>query len=175
MHEIENQAIGRAARSGRALWPCALLLAVCLPLTCGCRGAVTTPSVVAPMSLAGTWRGGTTTESRVWRLTQVGERVSGSSSVVGSSWTGEDGRVVGTLSGSSFGFSESYPVGSLSMPGCSTELGGVLRVDWKTPDTAAGIPPTAVPPSGRRLSMSGFVQGRGCDGSFSSVVTLYRD
>src|SRR5215510_13067272 len=103
MHEIENEAVGRETPSGKTGWPFALLTA-CLPVMWACSQTVTGPSAAPVMSLAGTWREGTTAESRVWRLTQVWDTINGSSRIVSSGWTGGDGRVVGTLSGSSFGF-----------------------------------------------------------------------
>jgi hypothetical protein len=122
------------------------------------------------MSLTGRWSGGNAGQVVTWELTQDGDRIAGSGSVIDSSgWTGKDGRVTGTLSGRTLSFNASYPIGTLSVAGCSARMEGTLAVQWVTPPTAAGGP---MSPSTGWWSMSGAVSGRGCRGPVSGTLTL---
>jgi len=171
------------------------LMAAALILTqgaCG-GGGVTSPSPLGssspstvPTRLAGTCRGGSSNMSFVWQLTQDGQSIVGSSRIAGSGgWSGADGRVVGTIDGSTFVFDETHSPGTLSIAGCSAQLHGRLGVTTFTPpitrppspernNPVITLPPFSAPPP-TRMSMSGSVSGHGCAGDFDTTIVLSRD
>ena len=82
-----------------------------------------------PQNMGGTWRGTNDSVHLVWRLSQHGEDVTGTSQAIGNSgWTGRDGRVEARITGTTFTFSETHPAGSLTVAGCTAELEGNLEV-----------------------------------------------
>ena len=81
-------------------------------------GTETRVSGQVPPDMGGTWSGTNQSLQLVWRLSQHGEDVTGTSEAIGNSgWTGRDGRVEGKITGSAFTFSETHPAGSLTEAG----------------------------------------------------------
>jgi hypothetical protein len=150
----------------------------------GGSGGVTSASPVeaAVTSVAGTWRGGNGQVSLVWRLSQDGENVNGASRVESNDgWEGTDGRVVGTIEGSTLSFSETHAPGSLTVKGCSVQLEGSLHLDVVSLPV---VPPGAYYPGGRPVTslptvahsrMSGHVRGQVCGASYAGFVSLIKD
>jgi hypothetical protein len=134
----------------------------------------------APSSVAGTWSGGSDSMHLVWSLTQEGENVSGTSQVSGRGWTGR-GRVVGTITGSTFTFNDTHPVGTLDVEGCSAEFRGALEL--RRIQAPVGTPrpyypgghPIGPPPPATRSSMSGLVQGTACGNPFTGMITVVKN
>jgi len=123
--------------------------------------------------------------SFVWQLSQVGQSIAGTSRIAGKGgWSGSEGRVVGTIDGSTFVFDETHAPGTLSVAGCSAEVHGTLRVNVITPPVntrppsgerpPVSLPPFSLPPSAT-ASMSGSVSGHGCTGDFDTTILLHRD
>jgi hypothetical protein len=183
VHEISTKQIG--------------MMAVSLVLVLGACGgeSVTGPTLVStpppPVTLIGTWRGGDGDIGLVWQLTQEGDRIIGTSEIVGrDGWTTAGGRVEGTVTGSTFTFSASHTAGNVSEAGCSRKLQGTLTL--REPVTAPpSTPPTSYPapyptsyPRGEPFvpplppparAMFGPVTGNDCDGSFDTTIRLFKD
>ena len=81
-----------------------------------------------PQDVAGTWSGSNQGLRLLWRLSQQGDDVTGTSEIGNSGWTGRDGSVTGRITGSTFTFSETHPAGNLAEADCSAELAGTLEV-----------------------------------------------
>ena len=137
---------------------------VLLAVECACGGGEKSPTTSTPSSptpsspnLTGTWNGsaGGGRVQITWRLTHQGDAVNGMSSFIDNSVspqvTGE-GRVTGTLSQSSFTFTDESPVGNVSVPGCPYRVTGTL--------TATST------------SMSGSATGANCSGGISTSVSF---
>jgi len=138
--------------------------------------------------MAGTWSGTNQSVQLVWRLSQHGDDVTGTSQATGNSgWTGRDGSVAGKVTGSTFTFSETHPAGSLTVADCSAELTGTLEVHTIEVPEHPGTPPPYPqspyyrtypdnPPSTiTRTVMSGVVSGTACGTPFSEMLTIYKD
>jgi hypothetical protein len=152
-------------------------------------GAETTVPGRVPQDMGGTWSGTNDSVHLVWRLSQHGEDVTGTSQAIGNSgWTGRDGRVEGKITGTTFTFSETHPAGSLTVAGCSAELAGNLEAPTTLvpahPSTPPPYPPYYPspppypnnPPSTiARTVMSGVVTGTSCGTPFSGMLSIYKD
>ena len=194
MSDIAAKEVGRARLGRTALGCLSFGVATVLVLAqwgCGSgvasvagpEGAETALSPSAPeaVSVAGTWRGGDGTLYLSWQLTQEGESVNGSSQVNGDGgWSAREGRVVGKISGSSFSFKDTHPLGSPPPASCSAELEGTLELH----EIARVVPPRPPYPSGYpinppstelRTIMSGFVKGSACGKPLSGMITLSRN
>jgi hypothetical protein len=193
MHGFDAQTVAVAKTGRRALTRFSSLLAAVLILTqgaCG-GGGVTGPSPLGtsspstPMRLTGTWRGGSSNMSFVWQLTQDGQSIVGTSRIAGNGgWSGSEGRVVGTIEGSTLVFDETHAPGTLTVAGCSAQLHGRLSVSTFTPPVRPPSPernyplitlPPFRPSPPPQTSMSGSVSGHGCAGDFDTTIVLRRD
>jgi len=156
-------------------------------LTGGDPGSGTRVQGQVPQRMTGTWSGTNESVNLAWRLSQHGDEVTGTSRVIGKGgWTGRDGRVEGTLSGSTFTFSETHPAGSLTEADCSAELAGTLEVRTIMVPAPGNTPP-AYPPNTwyypqnpynspvARTVMSGVVSGTACGTPFSGMLSIYKD
>ena len=138
---------------GRSVFSAMALVSVLMQGACGTdaggditgsdSGAQTTVPGWVPQNMAGTWSGTNDSVHLVWRLSQHGEDVTGTSQAIGNSgWTGRDGRVEAKITGTTFTFSETHPAGSLTVAGCSAELAGDLEVRTiQVPEHPTTTPP----------------------------------
>ena len=114
---------------------CAVLLAGCGGGSTASSGSPTSPSGVSAnastsvASLAGKWLGRDEGRSTItWTLTQDGGTVSGTSSFV-EPGSGGGGTVTGTVSGSTFTFTDTYPTLLGANQTCSATLHGQLTIN----------------------------------------------
>ena len=144
--------------------------------------AALSPRTPDAVRVSGTWRGVGDSLRLSWRLTQEGGSVNGTSQVASDSgWSAPEGRVVGTVSGSSFSFNDTHASGSSTTASCSAELEGTLElreiapVEPPHPPYLTGSYPMDPPSEPPRKVLSGLVTGTACGRPFSGTVTLYRD
>jgi hypothetical protein len=133
-------------------------------------------------SVTGTWSGGNDRVQLVWFLTQDGDSVSGTTQVTGSDgWTGRGGYLVGKINGSRFSFSDSHPVGTLTIGGCSAQLEGTLQLTRVLAPVGPprpyypGGPPIAPPPMTTKSTLSGQLKGEACGHPLSGNVTIVKN
>ena len=171
---------------GSALMQCACGSGAGGNITGSDSGTETRVSGQVPPDMGGTWSGTNQSLQLVWRLSQHGEDVTGTSEAIGNSgWTGRDGRVEGKITGSTFTFSETHPAGSLTEAGCSADLAGNLEVRTiLAPEPSSTPAPYSFPPSypspgppsmTARTVMSGVVSGTACGTPFSGILSIYKD
>ena len=181
---------------GRSVFSAMAVVSVLMQCACGSGaggnitgsdfGAETRVAGPVPQDMAGRWSGTNQSVNLVWRLSQHGDDVTGTSQAIGNSgWTGRDGRVAGKITGSTFTFSETHPAGSLSAADCSAELAGTLEVRTILEPVHPSPPP--YPPSPyyptypnnpstiARTVMSGVVSGTACGTPFSGMLSIYKD
>jgi hypothetical protein len=140
---------------------------------------LSTAGPATPVELTGTWRGGSLNMGLVWHLSQEGEGIVGSSRITSSGgWNGE-GRVTGTVAGSTFVFEETHKSGTLSIAECSAQVSGTLQVrSVAAPPTphperpGVTVPPISPPPT---ATMSGPVTVHACSGDFHTTIVLRKD
>jgi hypothetical protein len=186
MREIESKKRGHGRVTRRAAAVLSLGPAVVLAVTqwaCG-NGPVDPdlPSAPAAASVGGTWSGGSGSLHLVWSLRQQGESVTGSSAVSdGSGWTSGAGQLTGTITGSSFTFTDTHPAGTSTPEGCAAVFEGTLEVAVVPEPMATPTPYypytslPSPPPESMRSAMSGLVSGSNCRGPISAMVTILRD
>jgi hypothetical protein len=180
---------------GRSVFSAMALVSVLMQGGCGTNagGDITgndsgaEARVAGPVAQAmeGTWIGTNESVQLIWRLSQHGEDVTGTSQAVGNSgWSGRDGRVEGRITGTTFTFSETHPAGSLTVAGCSAELAGNLEVRTiqvpehpTTPQYPPYYPnyPNNPPSTITKTVMSGVVSGTACGSPFSGMLRIYRE
>ncbi len=114
---------------------------------CGGGGSVSGPSAPrvaatpapgatpapAATDVSATWRGngrgGGAPFTLTWTLKQEGSTVTGISQFVDQAgFTSGHGKVTGTVSGSTFTFTDEYPSGALANPGCAETDSGTLTI-----------------------------------------------
>ena len=188
---------------GRSVFSAMALVSVSMQCACGTSaggsitGSDSGPETRAPgpvsQDMGGTWSGTNQSVQLVWRLSQYGEDVTGTSEAIGNSgWSGRDGRVEGKLTGSTFTFSETHPAGSLTVAGCSVDLAGNLEVRTiLVPARPSSPPPYTYPPyyptypnypaypndppsTTTQTVMSGVVSGTACGTPFSEMLNIYK-
>jgi hypothetical protein len=191
MGAIATKEVGREHRGRTALGRLFIGVAAVLVLaewgygSGGGAGSVVGPDGEAALtpdavSVSGTWRGAGESLRLSWRLTQEGGSVNGTSQVASDGgWSAQEGRVVGTVSGSSFSFSDTHASGTTTTASCSAEIEGTLELHEIAP-VEPPHPPYPIfyqaPPSeAPRAVLSGLVTGSACGRPFSGMVTLYRD
>ena len=149
----------------------------------GLTGSTPTPSSAIVARVAGTWRGGDDRVHLVWSLKQDGDQVNGASQVMSrEGWSGGGGRVVGTVAGSMLSFNEIHAVGTMTVDGCAVELEGDLHLETTSTPVPSppgpyqpGRPPTTYLQYTSRSTLSGFVRGQACGGSYAGTVSLLKD
>ena len=118
-----------------------------LTAACGGGGGVSSPSAPqvaatpapsatpapAAADLTATWRGGGqgggASFTLTWTLKQDGSTVTGVSQFVDvTGFTSGNGKVTGTVSGSTFTFTDEYPPGALANPACAETDSGTLTI-----------------------------------------------